>query len=270
MANCPKCGYKLKMFDVKAECPECGVNVIYFNHQERLAEDADKAEEEYIRLQPKIDRVKFAFAGTKLSIARLILLLVPIGMLFLPLVHISVNLPYSAIDTNVSVLNLAMDVIAAFEFSVLGALPISAVICYFLSILGIFIAAIFGILNIPFVSVSCSPKGFKRNIALSICGIFGLLLSIVSFLVFNSQTEAMFGEMYSGSISIGTFLALIGFIAIIVINIVIKKKDVPVKYKDVSEYVERMERRRIEIAEMEAQAEAIRKSYESNKEKETV
>ena len=35
----------------------------------------------------------------------------------------------------------------------------------------------------------------------------------------------------------------------------------PVKYKDVSEYVERIAKRKLEIAEMEAQAEAIRKEY---------
>ena len=27
MANCPKCGYKLRMIDIKAECPKCGVNL---------------------------------------------------------------------------------------------------------------------------------------------------------------------------------------------------------------------------------------------------
>ncbi len=267
MANCPKCGYKLRMIDIKAECPKCGVNLIYFNHQERLTEDADKAEEEYIRLQPKIDRVKFAFAGTKLSIVRIILLLVPIGMLFLPLAHIKADLPFSPIDTDVSILNLAMDVIAKFEFSILNALPTSAVVAFFVAILGVLIAAIFGILNIPFVSVSCSPKGFKRNIALSCCGISGLLIAIISFLVFNSKAEAMFGEMYSGNIGIGAFLALIGFLAIIVINIIIKKKDVPVKYKDLSEYIERMERRKEELAEMEKQAEAIRNSYKENDKK---
>ena len=59
MANCPKCGYKLRMIDIKAECPKCGVNLLYYNQQERLALDADKAEEEHINFQPKIDRVKF-------------------------------------------------------------------------------------------------------------------------------------------------------------------------------------------------------------------
>ena len=104
MANCPKCGYKLRMIDIKAECPKCGVNLLYYNQQERLALDADKAEEEHINFQPKIDRVKFSFVGTKLSIVRLIMLFVPIGMLFLPLVHIKADIPYHSIDTNVSVL----------------------------------------------------------------------------------------------------------------------------------------------------------------------
>ncbi len=265
MANCPKCGYKLRMIDIKAECPECGVNLIYFNHQERLTEDADKAEEEYIRLQPKIDRVKFAFAGTKLSIVRLILLFVPIGMLFLPLANIKVDMPYNSIDTSVSVLNLAMDVIAKFEFSILNAVPIAAVVCYFLAILGVFVSAVFGILNIPFVSVSCSPKGFKRNVTLSCCGIVSIVVAIIAFFVFNAQLESMYGAMYSGSIGIGAFLAIVAYVAIIAINAVIKKKNVPVKYKDVSEYVERIEKRKAELAAMEANIEAIRKSYAEGK-----
>lgn len=261
MANCPKCGYKLRMIDVKAECPKCGVNLIYFNHQERLAEDADKAEEEYIRMQPKIDRVKFAFAGTKLSIVRLILLFVPIGMLFLPLAHIKVNMPFNSIDTNISVLNLVMDVIAKFEFSILNVAPMAAIVCYFLAILGVLISAVFAILNIPFVSVSCSPKGFKRNVTLSCCGIGGMLISIVSFLVFNAQLESMYSAMYSGNIGIGAFLVVVAYLAIIAINVIIKKKNEPVKYKDVSEYVERIERRKAELAEMEKQAQVIRDSY---------
>ena len=261
MANCPKCGYKLRMIDIKAECPKCGVNLLYYNHQERLAQDADKAEEEYVNFQPKIDRVKFAFVGTKLSIIRLILLFVPIGMLFLPLVHIKADIPYHAIDTNVSVLNIVMDVIAKFDFTILGIVPTVAMICYFVSILGVLVSAIFAILNIPFVSVSCSPKGFKRNVALSTCGIVFSVISIISFLIFNSQLSAQFGAMYSGNIGIGSFLVIVGFLAIIGINILIKKKNVPVKYKDVSEYVERIERRKKEIAEMEAKAELARKAY---------
>lgn len=262
MANCPKCGYKLRMIDIKAECPKCGVNLMYYNHQERLAEDADKAEEEHIKFQPKIDRVKFAFVGTKLSIVRLISLFIPIGMLFLPLAHISANVPYNNIDADISILNLAMDVVAGLNFEVLlsliseSALTRVAFIFYVLSILFIFVAAVFAILNIPFDAVSCSPKGFKRNITLSSCGIGFTVLSIISFLVFNGQLTSRFGAMYSGNLGIGAFLVILGFVAIIVINILIKKKNIPVKYTDVSEYVERIERRKAEIAAAKAEVAA--------------
>ena len=260
MANCPKCGYKLRMIDIKAECHKCGVNLMYYNHQERLAEDADKAEEEHIRMQPKIDRIKFAFIGTKLSIVRLISLFIPIGMMFLPLAHITVNMPYKSIDTDVSVLNVVMDVLMEMDFGILfdmisgSALTRVAFITYLLSMLFLLIAAVFAILNIPFDAVSCSPKGFKRNVALSSCGIGFTVLSIISFLVFNSQLTSTFGAMYSGNIGFGSFLVILGFVAIIIVNVLIKKKNVPVKYKDLSEYIERMERRRAEITEMEEKA----------------
>lgn len=267
MANCPKCGYKLRMIDVKAECPKCGVNLMYYNHQERLAEDADMAEEEHIRFQPKMDRVKFAFIGTKLSIVRLISLFIPIGMLFLPLAHITVNMPYKTIDANISILNVVMDVLMEMDFGIVfdmisgSDITRVAFITYILSILFILVAAVFAILNIPFDSVSCSPKGFKRNLTLSSCGIGFTILSIISFLVFNSQLTSNFGAMYSGNIGIGSFLVILGFVVVIVVNILIKKQNVPVKYKDLSEYVERMEKRKAEIAEMEQNAARAREQF---------
>ena len=81
----------------------------------------------------------------------------------------------------------------------------------------------------------------------------------------NSQLSNQFGEMYSGNISFGAFLVIVGFVAIIVVNVLIKKQNIPVKYKDISEYVDRIAQRKIEIAEMEAQAEAIRKEYREKK-----
>lgn len=266
MANCPKCGYKLKLTDWRAECPKCGVNLLYYNHQERLAEDADKAEEEHIKLQPKIDRVKFSFIGTKLSIVRIICLLIPIGMLFLPLAHVKAVLPYKTIDTDISILNLAMDVVAEMKFDILldmikeSSVTRVAFICYALSIVFVFVAAVFAILNIPFDAVSCSPKGFKRNLRLSSCGIVFTVLSIISFLVFNSQLTSKFGAVYSGSLGFAPFLVILGFVIIIVVNVLIKKQNVPVKYTDVSEYVERMEKRRAELK-------AFEESIELDKEK---
>ncbi len=275
MANCPKCGYKLRMIDIKAECPKCGVNLLYYNQQERLALDADKAEEEHIKFQPKIDRIKFAFVGTKLSIVRLISLLIPIGVMFLPLVKVKVDMPFNSFDTNVSILNLIMDVIANIKLDIIwdmitgSELTGVAFIFYMAAILFILLAAVFAILNIPFDAVSCSPKGFKRNVTLSACGIGFTILSMISFLIFNSQLSSVFGAVYSGSLSFGGFLVILAFCIIIVINILIKKQNIPVKYTDVSEYVERIAKRKAEIAEMEAKTEEARKAYLARQESAT-
>jgi hypothetical protein len=273
MANCPKCGYRLKFTDFKADCPCCGVNLMYYNHQERLAEDADKAEAEHVQMQPKIDRIKFAFIGTKLSIARLVLLFLPIGMLFLPLVHVEANLPFKSIDMNVSILNVVMDVVMKLNFEVLidmitgSDLTRVAFIFYVLSIVYIFLAAIIAIARIPVVSVSCSPKtdGGDRNITLSTLGIIFTALSMISFVIFTTQMAGAFGDMYHGSLSFGGFLVILGFVAGIVIDVLIKRADAPVKYKDISEFVERVETRKAEKAAALEEAKRIVEEYESAK-----
>lgn len=273
MANCPKCGYKLKFTDFRPECPGCGVNLMYYNHQERLAEDADKAEAEHVQMQPKVDRIKFAFVGTKLSIVRLVLLFLPIGMLFLPLAHVEASLPFKDIDMNVSILNVVMDVVMKLNFEVLidmitgSDVTRVAFIFYVLSIVYIFLAAVIAIVRIPVVSVSCSPKtnGGDRNITLSTLGIIFTVISMVSFVIFTTQMSGAFGEMYHGSLSIGGFLVILGFVAGIVIDALIKKADAPVKYKDISEFVERVEARKVEKENALAEAKRIVEEYESAK-----
>ena len=70
----------------------------------------------------------------------------------------------------------------------------------------------------------------------------------ISFFVFNSQLTKAFGGVYSGNIGIGAFLVIIAFIAVIIINIAIKKQNAPIKYKDLSECIERLEKRKQELA----------------------
>lgn len=273
MANCPKCGYKLKFTDFRPECPGCGVNLMYYNHQERLAEDADKAEAEHVQMQPKIDRIKFAFIGTKLSIVRLVLLFLPIGMLFLPLVHVEASLPFKNIDMNVSILNVVMDVVMKLNFEALIDMIIGsqvtrvAFIFYVLAIIYIFLAAVIAIARIPVVATSCSIKsnGGDRNITLSTLGIIFTVISMISFVVFTTLMSGAFGEMYHGSLSIGGFLVVLGFVAGIVVDALIKKSDAPVKYKDISEFVERVEARKNEKETALEEARRIVEEYENAK-----
>jgi hypothetical protein len=189
--------------------------------------------------------------------------------MFLPLASVNVDMPWNTIDKNISILNVVMDIIMNLKVDILidmikgSDLTRVAFIFYAAAIIFILLAAVIAILNIPFDAVSCSPKGFKRNVTLSSCGIAFTVLSIISFLVFNGQLSSTFGAMYSGNLSFGSFLVILGFVAIIVVNILIKKKNIPVKYKDLSEYIERMERRKAEIAEMEEKAALAREQYQA-------
>lgn len=55
--KCPKCGYKLSVFYLKDECPNCGTSIMYYNMENRLEEDAKKAEEEYAKLDALIEKI---------------------------------------------------------------------------------------------------------------------------------------------------------------------------------------------------------------------
>ena len=52
MATCPKCGRKLKLTQWRPECPGCGVNMVYYDSNERLIVEAEKAEVEHAKSQP--------------------------------------------------------------------------------------------------------------------------------------------------------------------------------------------------------------------------
>ena len=88
---------------------------------------------------------------------------------------------------------------------------------------------------------------------------------MVSFVIFTTQMSGVFGDMYHGSLSVGGFLVILGFVAGIVIDVLIKRADEPVKYKDISEFVERVEARRNEKAAALEEAKRIVEEYESAK-----
>lgn len=45
--KCPKCGRKLSFWYIKQTCPDCNCDLLYYNMDKRLEEDAKKAEAEF-------------------------------------------------------------------------------------------------------------------------------------------------------------------------------------------------------------------------------
>ena len=119
MAKCPKCGRKLTLFDWKPNCPGCGVNLVYYGMEERLLDEADAAEAEHARLQKRIDRLKASFVGSKLTVLRIILSILPIATLLLPLCTLTYSGPFiEEVTKNIGLIEL-INVITSLDIDAL-------------------------------------------------------------------------------------------------------------------------------------------------------
>lgn len=235
MANCPKCDHHLKLTDWRPNCPNCGVNLVYYGMEERLLADADKAESEHSHFQKKMDRVKASFAGSKLAIARIVLTVFPIGFLFLPLANMVIKAPFIDNATNISILKIGMKV-AELDFGSLLTLMKSEIVGsaftgVLISLLCILIAAVVALMSLILLFLSCSPKGLARNLTLSSLGLVLTAVSAYLFTDFSASFAEIFPGAYSGSLKFGIFVLMAGFALVIIINAVIAKVGIDVKYK---------------------------------------
>ena len=236
MANCPKCGRKLTIFDWKPNCPGCGVNLVYYGMEERLLDEADKAEAEHARLQKRIDRLKSAFIGSKLTIVRIILSVLPIAMLMLPLCSVTYSGPFiEQTTTNVNAIEI-YNLVSSLDFDALFTMIGSSVlgtsfIGYAGALVCLLLSLVFVIVSLLLLTIACGRRGNSRNITLNIITIVLAVASIVFFNIFSSNISAVFPEFISGSIGFGIFAYIAALVALLVINIVITKKGLEVKYK---------------------------------------
>ena len=61
MDKCPKCGKKLSLFYVKQTCSECGCDILYYDMDKRLEEDAVQAEKEFEALEKLLGKITPSF-----------------------------------------------------------------------------------------------------------------------------------------------------------------------------------------------------------------
>ena len=57
MDKCPKCGKNISFFYLKQECPECGCDMLYYDMDRRLEEDAEQAEKEFEAMNRFLDKI---------------------------------------------------------------------------------------------------------------------------------------------------------------------------------------------------------------------
>lgn len=233
MANCPKCGAALTLKDWRAECPHCGANIVLYDQQERLMQDADKAEVQYYHFQKKVDRVKASFIGSKLAIVRIVTTLLPVPALLLPLINraeiTSPLIPYSGKLGGIELYKIFNEPPEGFDFGALvqqllsgdmkrsGVMLLAAAAALLLTVVGLLLHLILNML-------ACSPKGKIRNYAQDI---IILALGVFSAAAFKSAGA----DYITGVIGIGGWLYIALLALNFVVDILVFRQGIEIKHK---------------------------------------
>lgn len=224
MANCPNCKKHLRLTDWKQHCPYCGANIIFYDMQERLMQDADKAEVQYYYFQKKLDRLKSSFVGSKLAIARIVTSILPIAALFLPIVKCNFKAPLPEKSGNLNVLDI-YEMFEDIDFgAVLGGIT-GGNIAFGVSVVLFLLSVVLILVHLVLLTLACSPKGKARSYILNIAM---LSFSVISALCFALSPA---GSFASGTLGVGTYLYIALFILNFVIEIIIYKKGIEIHHK---------------------------------------
>lgn len=226
MAECPKCKEHLRLVDWKPNCPHCGANIVVYDLQERLMQEADAAEVQYYHFQKKVDRLKASFIGSKLSIVRIFTSLIPIAALFLPIVKINLSAPFEPYSGNMGVLDIynLFDKLDIGAFLTAIEMNSAAGLMFTLSVAGLLLSVVVMLLHFLCNMLACSPKGKIRNYTLDI--IF-IVLVAASMGLFAFIPENPF---VSGSLGIGAFLYLALVILNFIIDILVFRENIEIKH----------------------------------------
>lgn len=226
MANCPKCNAHLKLTDWKQHCPHCGANVVIYDLQERLMQDADIAEVQYYHFQKKIDRLKASFIGSKLAIARIITSILPIGPLFLPIIKAVITAPFEEYSGNISAMNIYNSIDQLGNISaLLNGDTKTPTLFLAVSLASLLLSLVLVLLHFILLTLACSPKGKQRNYVIDALILITTFASLIAFAFMPD------GGAITGSLGIGAYLYALLQLVNVGIDIATFKKGIEVNHK---------------------------------------
>ncbi len=208
--------------------------------------DADKAEVQYYHFQKKIDRLKAAFVGSKLAIARIFTSILPVAALFLPLVKGSFFEPFVPLEGSISVLTL-YEMLGEFDFGVFSELIAqpetkNAAICLLIAVAGLLLSVVLLVFHFILLTLACSPKGKIRNY------IIDALTAISAIAAGIGIIAAPDNSIFSLKLGIGAFLYVLLIAVNIGVDIATLVKGIEIKHKQcyvggipIEEYFEMLE-----------------------------
>jgi len=244
LANCPKCNHKLRVIDWKPECPNCGVNVIYYDFEKQFYIDAKYSEMDVAKIRVKWARVKAAFIGNKLLIARLALSLAPLLAALLPFGNIRFAFPLFEKNLPVSLIGLysfftdgSLNYFSALKATtILGTNAAQALRVMF------GLTAVAGIAFLLFALQLLCFISFRKMTLLmagtSVLGVAAVAWTVAQ--IFRFSAAALDG-LFTANALYGGYAVALMFVVLAALNFVIAKRGVEIRYKEGDLY-------RIEVA----------------------
>lgn len=215
MSNCPKCNEKLSPLYMKQNCPKCNTNLVYYDLDNRLQADHEKAMKEQEAVDRILNNIKTSAFGGKEQITRFILMFSPLLWMCLPM--------YSQLNretfetTNISLITLIKSIIATVGNADNGAMTFDMWLsdkAYFCILLLIACIIIFSLADIISSLFSIGKNALKRN----------MIFHIINFVIFFAVSILpIIGENGIRS-SIGVIFTFISYLSVGSCHKIIDKK----------------------------------------------
>lgn len=106
MADCPKCGAHVKIYQMSPYCKSCGMNLMFASFEGQFEKDRRIAEMSMANFRYLMTKVKSAFVSGSAQKLKIVSVLFPVIALFLPLGSLSVTTPVYDSHTTFNVLGL--------------------------------------------------------------------------------------------------------------------------------------------------------------------
>lgn len=210
--RCPKCNQKLSPLYFKPNCPSCGVNLMYYQMDNRLEEDAKKAQAEWDALDRFLNGVKTSTIGSLSSIIHLVSLFLPVVSLLLPIAKLNGVKEFSE---PLSLISFIKAIISASSGDGIGSFFSNAVLgnkSVLLGIIFIVCVVLLSLLLLIFTLFSYQKSGLKRNTAASVI----LLVAAVALTILSAS--------FGAQICIGSYACTAFIIVSLILNFQIDKK----------------------------------------------
>ncbi len=238
MSACPNCGRKLSWKDWRPNCPQCGVNLIFSQYEERFLEDAKNAELGHARLRVSVAKIKAAFLGSKLAVARLVVCLLPLAALLLPVATAMFRVPFVQEKQTVSLIGV-IQMISGGSLKLLLSLQEGAHLQAVFSALGTVLigfaaTALFAVLLLA-MTVLCFVSVKRCAVAACCICVLGVLTDAVALVLagrFVSLVTAQGGALVTAQLSFGCYGIAAAFIIAFVLNLLVAKRGIPVKFRE--------------------------------------